>query len=453
MAMMTRWVALLVLLAVQFPAAANGDSPDIVDSNSDRVAELVNDLAHSSRATREAARESLLNMGPEILGSLPAAEVLTDAAGREAVRQIRTQLETRLVAEHIQATRVTHEGEASVRELLRVAELQTGNSLVIDDTVPAAHLDRILTVHWEAEEYWSAIMQLADELDATLERMPNGTGLRLVLEHDGPQPHGFAVAGPFLIVLQQVTTKEITQQGASQQLLRLDCEVIAEPRLRPLFADVPTGVFVVTLGEQTLPPFNSGAVQTFDFGSGGTMSFRHDCVAPIALVPADDLALRMSGRLHVDVAAVPEQIRFLDLQGTRPVSRRRGEATITLTDIQEFDLPTTDGGVSQRVADVQILTQYDAGGPVFESYRLSALFRDVRLELPSGETRAADDDLVLTREQNGAVAARYRFQNLPADWKQGTLVYVAPLATPRVEVPITLETTLRDTTANTKSAE
>ncbi|MEZ6066927.1 MAG: hypothetical protein R3B90_14770 [Planctomycetaceae bacterium] len=406
------------------------------------VAGLVEELGSPSRAVRAEARRKLLDAGPDVLEHLPPPDVLTDPAIRLAVDAVRTELEGQLIDNESQPRRVTLSMEESIASVVAALEGATGNSLNLA-ALPESLRQRTLAVDWTDVTWWEAVLDLSRRIECDIAETASGRGFRLVpLADDRPSPV-MTSSGPYLLSLSEATTRDLRTSGGDRQLVRLHCRLLAEPRLRPLFLEVDSQAITVRSGDAILPSFNPSAVQSFDFADRSGVSFRLDCVAQ----PDDTLReLTLQGTLRCDVAAATREVRFAGLADGLPISRRHGGVTLSLVEVTELSRETAAAGRNVN-GSVDLaanwIVRYAKGGRAFESHRVSALHREVWWQADDGRRVGAGDDLRLTLEQDGAVATRFSFRGLPANWRDGSFVYVVPLGVPTIEIPFKLVTTER----------
>ncbi len=119
--------------------------------------------------TRQAAEAALIELGPDILELLPAADVPTTAEVRERLARIRGQLQTQQARRSLDASRVSLDGEMSLAEALRAIQQQTGNALVGYED-----FDQRVTVHFQQTPFWEAVDQLLDQAQLRIDPFAGG---------------------------------------------------------------------------------------------------------------------------------------------------------------------------------------------------------------------------------------------------------------------------------------
>ena len=359
--------------------------------------------------------------GRRVLDRLPDPADIVDAAARDTLQRIRRTLEQTAAAAAVEPSRVTLEGPVTLAAAVEAMSQQSGNRIELD-----AGVDPQVTVQLALRgvTFWRAIAALQEQTGLQMTLDEPLRSLRLFRPDISIPPQASRTTGiadsesAFLVRI------ELPQGDAADaaRLVRLRVEVLAEPRLHPLFLSVRDANLVVAGRGGPLSPLNPLAARDVEFTAAGRTAFDLACLADRAW-QLDELTIH--GAFEVELIGRAEELRFTGLEGRLPIVRRRGDVTASLDALR--------GGESDSVAALLTL-RYASGGPAFESHRVAALLRDARLELVSGERISAEPLTEFTREQNGALGATYRFAAPPVTWRQGTLVYTAPTVLVRTHV-------------------
>jgi hypothetical protein len=409
-------------------ASSASDDAQGVQANAEQVERLVDELGSARLANRLAAERALRELGPDALPELPPPDLVDDPGTRDALQRVRIQLEQELAARSLEASRVTFIGKSSIADTLKQIESQTGNRLVARD-FSAASLEATLDVEWKDLTFWDAVAILEQELQAAIASHTDEPGIALVPASETERPAAAMSHGPWRV---ELISADIRPAG-KMRLLRVRLRIIAEPRLRPLFADYrDAAIDVVTNGEELLP-FNPEASRQPEFQGRDAAELTVDYLLPSRI---DSAHIQLSGRIAIEVAAAPQEIIFRDLSGPFPVERRHGGVTVSLDEIVEGTADAAEQPASW--ARLRMSVRYDQGGPAFESHRLASLHREMWLLSPEGRRIPVNDGFEMTLEANGAVGVAYRFRQIPEDWRSGAAVYEAPLAIVTTQVPFEL---------------
>ncbi|MBI5757217.1 MAG: hypothetical protein HZA46_01715 [Planctomycetales bacterium] len=424
----------LVLTIVPVRLAITDDAvqPTADDSALQRdIQQLLRDLDADSRSKRQAAEKRLLELGPAVLTHFPPPELLPNAAVRDAVARIRTDLERRQAQTSVQPTRLTLRGTKTLRDWMVELSRQSGNTI---DTsgLTVSTLDRQFEMTLDNEPFWKVVGLLAERGEIRAQADSTPRRLRLVPTTTTGSVGELALdtKGAFRVATLAVQQREIAGR-TDLQLVRLRLEVTPEPRLRPLFLQFAAKDCTLRSGDRELLPHNPDASYELPLTEGaGQFPVTLDYVAP-AKSPRELLQLR--GRFTITTAAGSESIRFGDLDratGNRlGVARRRGGVTVTLHKAS-FSRVEPRG----HEARIAVSVAYDTGGPAFESHRQWMLHNEVFLETPEGKRIALNGGQETSRQGDGTIAVEYRFVDLPDPLPSYRFVYVAP--TLILDVPV-----------------
>lgn len=446
------------LLRVLVIAVALGSVPmrllaDAVVDESD-VRRWVVRLDADRKADRDKAKEELLKLGPPVLKWLPEPESLGSRATIEAVKKIRATLERQKAEESVDAARLKVGGSSTIGEALQRLTTATVNVVATDDlskellSKPVELPER--PTFWDVIEATSKQHELSWSFvgsPARLRLFPMGTGAG----EDSPRNVLAATQSKaFRVALKSIRQRTVVGQE-SDPLLRLELNVMSEPRLRPLFlkcsvADVAvSGTRKTTKDVQRWQPYSPDAKLELTFGQGHRqMSVPLDFRRP----DGDWSSLSVSGKLHIETAAGEEPLEFPAGAEARSVSRRRGGVTVKVLR-WESAVGAKDNGL-----EVTALVTYDTGGPAFESHRSWMLFNVAGLvragmmptEKPANGLAMNDANLLKPThidsdvQPDGSIAVTYRFEKLPLPASEYRFRYVAP--TLILDVPLEFE--LRD---------
>ncbi len=402
-------VALIAMLSGS-AAVANDVEPVLVQR-------LVEQLADTSRTTRVAAEQSLRDLGPDVLPHLPSPEELTSAAQRDAVLRLRTLLERQLAEKTVQASHVTLSGKLNLRDVALAIAKQTGNRVSIAG-LTSQRLDRQYEIDWMRISFWEAIRELEERAEIRSRLSEEGQQLQLIAaEGTGPAALMFE-KGAFRIVGHSLVCRpDFTDQ--QRDIVRVRFDVLAEPRLRPLFVRVEHRYFEMTTGEQVLPPLNPEAKLERPAERRGATPLSIDFITtqPCKI----DNAL-LKGQLDIELAAGEERFVFRHLDTSEGVARRHGGVVVTL-DRSSF---VAGERPAQSSARVELRVAYDSTGPAFESHRTWVFHNVAFLQTHDGARQWFPVGFDTVAEAEAAVKLSYRFENVAATAAELEFVYSAP---------------------------
>ena len=439
-------------LVVLFIFQGLGLAEEIVDESA--VRRWVVRLDADRKADRERAKEELLKLGPAALKWLPEPESFGSRATAEAIRKVRAELERQKAEESVHATRLMGVGSQPIGDVLQRLTNETGNVVVTDGLTKEMLLKPIELS--ERPTFWDVIETTARRHELSWSFSGSPARLRLssvtkAANDDSPRAVlAVTQSKAFRIALKSIRERTIVGENTGP-LMRLELDVMSEPRLRPLFlkcsvAEIAvSGARKTTKDEQRWEPYSPDAKLELTFGQGGRqMSVPLDFRRP----EGDWSSLSVIGKLRVETAAGEEPLEFPAGAEARNVSRRRGGVTVKVLRWEPI------GEAKDKGLDVTALVTYDTGGPAFESHRSWMLFNVaglVRAGMMPGEKPASGaviSEIHLLKpthtesdvQPDGSIAVTYRFEKLPLPPSEYRFRYVAP--TLILDVPLAFE--LRD---------
>lgn len=406
------------------------------------------------KADREKAKEELLKLGPSALKWLPEPESLGSRAAIEAVKKIRATLERQKAEESVNAARLTVAGSSSIGEMLQRLAKETGNVIVTDD-LSKELLSKPVEIP-DRPTFWDVIEATSKQHDLNWSFIGSPARLRLfpmiaASKDDSPRAALAATQSKaFRVALKSIRERTVVGQG-SGPLLRLELDVMSEPRLRPLFLKCSVADVAVSGQRKSKKdeadaagwqPYSPDAKLELTFGQGHRqMSVPLDFRRP----DGDWNSLSVVGKLHVETAAGEEPLEFPVGKEAQGVSRRRGGVTVKVLRWESV------AGAKDSSLEVTALVTYDTGGPAFESHRSWMLFNVADLvragmmpaEKPVSSSAMNDVNLLKPThidsdvQPDGSIGVTYRFEKLPLPASEYRFRYVAP--TLILDVPLEFE--------------
>ncbi len=451
------WLVSRAMLALTSFSVFAGPLPadDAVDQSA--VRRWIVRLDANRKADRDEAKKELLKLGPAALKWLPEPESFGSRATIEALRDVRAKLERQKAEESVHATRLIGAESHSVGETLKRLTKETGNVVAIDDLSK-----EVLSKPVELPErptFWDVIEATAKQQDLSWSFTGSPARLRLfpwttTANDESPRAALAATQSKaFRVALKSIRERAVVGQE-SGPLLRLELDVMSEPRLRPLFLKCSVAEIAVSGTRKTTKderaaaawlPYSPDAKLELTFGQGHRqMSVPLDFRRP----EGGWTSLSVFGKLHLETAAGEEPLEFPAGAEARNVSRRRGGVTVK---VLRWD---SIAGTKDNGLEVTALVTYDTGGPAFESHRSWMLFNVAGLvragmmpaEKPANGLAMNDVNLLKPTQidsdvqPDGSIAVTYRFEKLPLPASEYRFRYVAP--TLILDVPLEFE--LRD---------
>ncbi len=443
---------LTVLSICQIFAEEKAPLPD--EELRGRVADLLRQLDDNSRANRTQAELKLLELGPAVLPLLPAPDLLPSAAVRETVRRVRGTLEQRKASESVRASHLTMRGSSSIESFAEELFQQTGNRVGVQSLPMEIRQKKILT-DFDKATFWSVMSTIVVREQLTIDEGPTGTLLLRLADGTSTNATAQTLRGETTrseLATQAVDAFRIAVRSAglrqslaenSPRILRFQLGLMLEPRLRPLFLKYATADFTVEIpgkaGEEAknpmrLSPTSPKAKYELPVGEGaGRWNVQLDFDIPAGLAPTQ---AELRGKLSVLTAASPERFTFDHFPNIKQISRRRGGVTVRVEDVV---IRKSDEKHSS--ANVQIVVNYDTGGPAFESHRTWMFQNQAWMETPGKQRIDFAGTPLIRRQDDGSLAIGYNFDDLPFGQPNAGLRFVYEAPTLLIDVPVTFQFT------------
>jgi len=408
------WSLILVagFVCGQVPAKEAEDLPG-------RVAGLVRQLDDDRVATRQAAEAALLDLGPDALELLPAADAPLSAEVRERIARIRQQLQIQHARRALEASRVTLDGEMALAAALEALEKQTGNAFVGYED-----LQQRITVDVRQKPFWEALDQLLDQAHLRVDPFGSGGGLSVV---DAPTPRAARVAYAGLFRFEPTLVTAVRDlRDPSMASLRVRLLIMWESRTTPIFLSQPLSE--VTAVDQAGEPIAVASTRgTLTASVESDLRFV-EMELPFAL--PDRSAQRIAalrGNLDVMLPGPVERFEFKGLADAREVEQRKAGVTVTFRETRAND----------ETFEMQIYVAFADPGNALESHRGWIYRNNAYLVDADGNRVACGGQRVVSQEPD-AVGMVYLFA-VSRPLSDYSFVYETPSLVMRRSVPYELK--------------
>lgn len=383
-----------------------------------QAAALVEQLNAAALADREAAEKQLVELGPDVLSMLPAADARMPAETRQRLSRVRETLERRLADQALEPSRITIDAEDEpISSVLSKFAESTGN-LLIDYRNEFGQATDDLEVTFAADNltFWEAFDEFLDEAQLGLYPYSGEDGIAIInraaesVDRSGRATY----AGAFRIEPQEISAQQNLRSEMSGTT-RFRFEVAWEPRLRPIAIQqrLETLDVVGSDGEEISVSGGGQGVYEADVQAGMfTTEIDLPLESPDRSVEQID---RFAGRLNVMIAGANAQFAFSDLQEqSRLIEKSQGAATVT------FERLRRNGSVWE----IRVRVYYDETSGALESHRGWIFDNPAYLINPDGQ-RVAHDGFETTLQNENEVGMAYLFaiDAAPVGW---TFVYETP---------------------------
>lgn len=207
-----------------------------------QVGGLVRRLDSDKLATRNAAEQQLVELGPGVLDWLDEFEKRGSAEVKQRLVRVRSRLEQQLAEKAGQASLITLRGKMKLSAALENIQQQTGNRVV--DYRPRFNqqpVDPEIHADFQRVPFWKALDDILDQSGLTVYNYSGQPRtLAIVARDEGALPRvgRGSYSGLFRIQAAQIEAVRDLRNPANHSL-RLTLEILWEPRVIPIMIRQP----------------------------------------------------------------------------------------------------------------------------------------------------------------------------------------------------------------------
>lgn len=235
------------------------------------VRKLMRALESNQLQERDAAEQSLVELGPAVLAFLPEVGPNTSGEMKVRLQRIREQLQVAKSETYFEASTVTLSGKMKLTEAIAEIEKQSGNKIMLEGA--EAFDSMMIELDAKDQPFWDVMAKVMSQSNLRINNYTTSDALSLVASSaessktEGPPP---TISGPFRIEVISVQSSLAFASRLGGQL-DLSLQVAWEPRLKPVFMQVPMSSMSAKLSdESTLPSANPQSVPEVPLNSGGS---------------------------------------------------------------------------------------------------------------------------------------------------------------------------------------
>jgi hypothetical protein len=418
-------IGTLLLIGSLWGAAAE---PPAQDALRLQVQGLLKQLDDDALATREAAEQKLIRLGPDVLKLLPRVTPKTPAESAERLKRIRTALEKAEAEATAQASTVTLQGEMPLSKALAAVEQQTRNKIVdLREKFGQQRTDPPVKAEFRQTPFWQALDGLLDQAGLTLYSFGGQAGsVAFVARGDGlpKRTERAAYSGLFRFEATRIqATRDLRNPAAKS--LRLQLDVQWEPRLSPILVQLPLS--------ELRAEDEAGRPIAVDGERGKLEAPVENTIAAVELqlpfeLPERGVAklAKLHGTLLALVPGEIETFEFADLEKAKGAEQRRGGVTVTL-----------DQRKNLEVYELRVRVRFERAENALESHRAWVYSNEAYLVDAEGKP-VEHDGYQAFRQQANEVGVAYLFSHEPG-LKGCKFVYKTPAALVKVPAQFTLQ--------------
>ncbi|MEZ6138636.1 MAG: hypothetical protein R3C53_27445 [Pirellulaceae bacterium] len=402
---------------------ATAPPPNRGEVTNAEIRRVLRELESDELATRDAAEKQLVEMGPNILPFLPTVTPRTSGEMKVRLQRIRQTLQQSEVQTFFEASTVTLAGAMDLGDALKSIEEQTGNAIELQNEEATAGTG--VEVDYTDAPFWTVISDLMSQANLRINAYGATEG-QLVLSPGGGKSEQMPFEiGPFHVEMVSVQTRRIFNSQIDGQL-DLSFQVAWEPRLKPVFMQIPMASVSASLADdQQLAAVNAAAAPEIPLNLGG-------CATQVDLQLArPDRSVSkidsLKGELVVAVPGERHQYVFKKFGNGARQNEKFGDVSVTLEGARK----------NGAVYEMRIMVEFGDAQGALESFRGWILSNEAYL-LDANDKRLENVGLNTYSVRNNGVGIAYLFQ-INADPNDYKLIYESPAAISKQKISYELK--------------
>jgi|LakMenEpi03Aug12_release.lakeMendotaPanAssembly.Ray.scaffolds.fasta_scaffold00671_3 hypothetical protein len=403
-----------VCLSFWMAQTAQGQQPDPPSqaaATHGQLRELLRQLDADDLAQREKAEYEIVQLGTTVLQFLPTIDSQTSAELKMRLGRIRQILESFDSDNFFEASVVSLQGEMELAEALEKLTQLTGNAVSIQEGQEVAG-QMTVQLDWQEVTFWEAMQDLLDQTSLRLVPFRTTANELVLAPRSDDNPVAAYLAGPYRIEPTSVAC-ERHLEGQLKGQLRVNLQLSWEPRMEPMFMQVPmSSVSALLADELEIRAANPASTPEVRLNTGGAAaSFELQLELPDR---STERIQRLTGQLIISVPGDRHLFRFEKLASKGRQTEKFGDVSVTL------EKARPNGSVLEVRLHVQI------GNPqgALESFRGWHLSNQAHLLKPDG-SRLENAGLQTFSSGSNSIGVAYLFQTKD-DPDSLTLIYESP---------------------------
>ncbi len=391
------------------PVEAERQRPNITV---DGVRKLLRSLESNQLQDRDAAEQDLVELGPAVLAFLPEISANTSGEMKVRLQRIRQQLQRADTETYFKASTLTLSGKMPLSEALASIEQQTGNKIEVEG---ADAFDGLEIEFMEQDSsFWTVMDKIMTQAKLRVNNYTTSDGLSLAAgaqEYREKSAEPF-VTGPFRIEVTSVQST-LTFNSRLDGQLDLSLQVTWEPRLKPVFMQIPMNTISATIDdENVLASVNPQSTPEVPLNTGGA-STQIDLQLARPKRSVTKLS-KLNGEFMIAVPSEKHKYIFKKFGNGARQSEKFGDVSVTLEGARR----------NGSVYEMRLLVEFGNAQGALDSFRGWILSNEAYLLDPK-ERRLENVGLQTYAVTPNAVGIAYLFQinGNPDDFQ---LIYESP---------------------------
>lgn len=391
----------------------------------DTVRSLVRGLDGDELAQRDAAEKKLIEFGPSVLKLLPEVTPKTSGELKIRLQRIREQLQKQSVGNFFKESVVSLRGKMNVADSIAEISKQSGNMIELSNAEGAATIE----IEWNHDKvaFWAVMADLMKQAKLGINPYGQFDGLSLMADQraDVPKSTPIFTQGPFRV---DTISTQTTVNYQSEQSGQLDVSLLVtwEPRLKPVFLQIPMGKVKATFSsESNLTAISPEAAPEVPI-NGTSCSTQIDLSLgrpPRSAQKIDTL----KGEFVVAVPSEKHKYVFEKFANGARQTQKYGDVTVILENARR----------NNRTYEMRILTDFKDAQGALDSYRGWILSNRAYM-LDEKDNRLENIGLNTYPGSNNSIGVAYVFQ-LNSDPNTYKLVYESPAMITRQTISFELK--------------
>jgi hypothetical protein len=381
------WISTLMAAGFLLGQVAAAPPADVAR----QVASLIRQLDDDRAEVRQNAEAKLLELGPDILELLPAADAPMTPEVRQRLARVREQLQVEHARRSLEASHVTLDGDMPVAKALQALQDQTGNTLLNFE-----EFDQPVKVHCAQAPFWEALDQVLDQAHLRVDPFAGAGRGFAVVQADTSQAPRVAYAGLFRFEPTMVSAvRDLRDPALAGMRVRL--LIMWEPRTMPIY--LTQRLSAITARDET-----GRAVEVSGRQGALTASVETDLPwveleLPFALPDrsAHRIAL-LQGTIDIMLPGPIERFEFKDLGHAVHAQQHRAGVTVELEQTRAND----------DAQEVHMRVSFADAGRSLESHR-GWIYRNSAYLLDPEGNRLVCGGQRVTSQESDAVGMVYLF--------------------------------------------
>ena len=378
------------------------------------IRQALRELESNELQVRDKAEKALVAMGAAALPYLPEITPRTSGELKVRLQRVRQALQHAKIGSDFDASTVTLDGKMRLRDALEQITKQTGNPIQLDNLQAMAELPIELSA--ADTPFWQVMSSVMQQANLRINAYGTTENMLVFAASGSPAAHVGAnfSQGPFRLDITSVRSV-LPFNSTFDGQLELSCTVTWEPRLKPVFMQLPMSSLRAELASgQTIAASNPQAAPEVPLNAGR-------CTTQIDLMlqrpdRSEVKIVKLSGEFLIAVPSELHKYVFDKFSNGARQTEKFGDVTVTLEGARR----------NGPVYELRVFVEFGDSHGALDSFRGWILSNEAYLRDADGQ-RMENVGLNTYAVTPNAVGITYLFQ-INGDPKDYKLIYESPAA-------------------------